>query len=132
MQANENSLGSCIYVHRDESEDLSPCLSRRTINYDRTKALEESRRLFELISTPRSSTKPLASEVQLNTCFFCKVIQPLSKNNQCKLCDEMFCGRHKAELNHNCEKLTKETANYLNAKNQFKLRLRQAKSNAAR
>ena len=84
MQANENSLGSCIFVHRDAGEDLSPIMSRREKNYDRIKALEESRRLLELISTPRSSSKPLTNEVQLNTCFFCKVIQPLSKNNQCK------------------------------------------------
>ena len=129
MNSNENSIASCIYVHNTESEFLS---HHKAKVYDREKALEESRRILDLISTPRASHRSLTGEVKLNTCYLCKVIMPLNLHNQCKFCDEVFCGRHKSELNHQCEKLSKETAKYLNAKNQFKLRLREAKSNAAR
>lgn len=128
MKSNENSIGSCIYVHKDICEDFP----RRKANYDREKALEESRRLLDKIATPPSSARRISKDVQIITCSFCQLLLPLNKTNNCRHCEETFCYRHKTELDHNCEKLSKETAKYLNAKNQFKLRLREAKSNAAR
>jgi hypothetical protein len=103
------------------------------LSYDKLKALQDSYILLDKIATPISHRNNANhGNIVLSTCFFCKSLMPLISNNQCKLCDEMFCGRHKTEVNHACEKLSKDTAKYLNAKNQFKLRLREAKNKAVR
>jgi hypothetical protein len=124
---------TCIYVNTC-NDAINNCNTMKPPHhYDKAKALEESRRILALLNSP-VSTKHMADHgsICLSTCFFCKTIMPMIADNQCKLCDEAFCGRHKMEINHNCEKLNKETAKYLNAKNQFKLRLREAKSKAVR
>ena len=121
-------------------------------HYDREKALEQSRRILEMLNSPVASHRSLTREnehhqhedlrrinnqmnsgnINLASCYICKTLMPVNFDHQCKLCQENFCGRHRAEISHNCEKLSKETSKYLNAKNQFKLRLREAKSKAVR
>ncbi len=126
---------SCIYVNKGENvHDFSNIKKRMNKNYDKARALEESKKLLALISSPTTSCRndTDGSNLVLSSCFSCKLLIPLSTTNQCKLCNESFCGRHRSEVNHNCEKLSKDTAKYLNAKNLFKLRLRDAKNKAVR
>ena len=105
--------------------------------YDREKALEESRRILATIdcynNISYSNNISLATRaVNFCSCFFCKLLIPVRDNSNCKLCNEIFCVRHKSEINHKCEKLNKDTSMYLSAKNQFKLKLKEVKSKARR
>ncbi len=133
----DRSDDSCIYVSSGIGA-VNNCATfswPKEKNYDRVKALEESKRLLDLISTPNLNklhNTPLHGNLVLSSCYFCKMLMPLTCDRQCKLCSENFCNKHKSELDHNCEKLSKDTAKYLNAKNQFKLKLREAKSKAVR
>ncbi len=125
----ESSQHECRYVNTMSNGDVNGYNMHQPKHYDREKALEESRRILDLISSPCGSQgdRRTGGNVNLSSCYHCKTIMPLTSNSNCVLCNEAFCGRHKSEINHNCEKLSKDTAMYLNAKNQFKLRLREAK-----
>ncbi len=68
------------------------------------------------------------NSVNFSACNFCQKLVAFNKDNECKLCSKFFCLKHKAEINHKCEKLSKDTERYLNAKNQFKSRLRDVKN----
>jgi hypothetical protein len=123
----ESTQHECRYVDM-VGNAVNSCNIREPKHYDREKALEESRRILALLNSPmgHGDRRP-AGSFSLSSCYFCKTLMPLTENSNCQLCNEAFCSRHKTEINHNCEKLSKDTAMYLNAKNQFKLRLREAK-----
>jgi len=105
-------------------------LHHRAIEYDKTAALEQSRKILASLDPPTRKIED--ANFTLSSCFFCKTLMPLNPEANCKLCEEVFCCRHRSEVSHHCEKLNKETAKYLNAKNQFKLKLREVKSKAGR
>lgn len=100
--------------------------------FDRKGALEESRKILALINSPdiHPQKHDIAQHgyICVSSCYYCKCVMSSSVNSKCKHCFEEFCGRHKAEINHKCEKISEQTATYLNAKNQFKLRLKEAKN----
>lgn len=100
------------------------------IDEEPSSALEESRKIlakFSLFSKMEEHKRLKASgTINFQTCYFCKAL--ISLTNTCVLCRENFCGKHKSEVNHKCENLSKDREAYLNAKNQFKLRLREVKS----
>jgi hypothetical protein len=134
----------CKYVNNVgiSNKIVSNCnIIKECQQFDRVKALEESKRLLELLNSPLinaqhhesgSSSTGTKSNINLATCTFCKTLMPLNTNISCKYCNEVFCRRHRGEINHNCEKLSKDTAKYLNAKNQFKLKLREVRNKAVR
>jgi hypothetical protein len=94
-------------------------------------ALEQSRRILERFNHPKRDQDNIANPV-LSACFFCKKLIPYVSEAQCKHCCERFCIKHK--INHKCDKIPKDEnlERYQNAKNQFKLRLREVKNKAAR
>jgi hypothetical protein len=95
----------------------------------RQAALERSRMLLAKFSYEPAENK-LLNIHDLTSCMICKKLLPNSPQCECKLCSKAFCLRHKAEINHNCEKLTKERGIYLHAKNLFKMKLKEVKSKA--
>ena len=123
----ESTQHECRYVDM-VGNSVNSCNIHDPKHYNREKALEESRRILALLNSPmgHAERRP-AGSFSLSSCYFCKTIMPITDNSCCQLCNENFCSRHKTEINHNCEKLSKDTAMYLNAKNQFKLKLREAK-----
>lgn len=133
----DNTDESCIYVNKciESIHNCSSMKKKIEESYDRTRALEESKKILALINSPICRPHhdvQITSNIVLSTCYFCKILIPLSTNNQCKLCCQNFCLTHRVDIRHNCEKLSKDTAKYLNAKNQFKLKLREVKSKAVR
>ncbi len=100
--------------------------------FDRKAALEESRKILALMNSPELHPQRNESmshgQIIVSSCHFCKCVMSSNVNNKCKYCEEEFCVRHRAEINHKCEKISEQTATYLNAKNQFKLRLKEAKN----
>lgn len=131
----DRSDDSCTYVNNAMSVNTCRSLKDRLEkNYDRIKALEESKKILALLSPMIDRHHDISNHgnIVLSSCYFCKLLMPASRESHCKLCNECFCARHKNELNHSCEKLSKDTAKYLDAKNQFKLKLREAKSKAVR
>lgn len=123
----ESTQHECRYVDM-VGNSVNSCNIHDPKQYDREKALEESRRILALLNSPIGhAQRRAAGSFSLSSCYFCKTIMPITHNSCCQLCNETFCSRHKTEINHKCEKLSKDTAMYLNAKNQFKLKLREAK-----
>jgi hypothetical protein len=98
--------------------------------------LEKSRMLlakFSLSNKVLSKHNIDQSNIQnLASCFTCKKLISRNKDNECRLCTEIFCLKHRTEISHKCEKLSKDTERYLNAKNLFKLKLREVKGKAVR
>jgi hypothetical protein len=109
-------------------------LSENTYNdatFDRKAALEESRKILALLNSPELHPQREVNlqhgQIAISSCHFCKCVMCSNVNSKCKYCHEDFCARHRAEINHKCEKISEQTASYLNAKNQFKYRLKAAK-----
>lgn len=99
--------------------------------FDRKSALEESRKILELLNSPELHPQREVNlqhgQITVSSCHFCKCVMCSNFSSKCKYCHEDFCGKHRAEINHKCQKISEQTASYLNAKNQFKLRLIAAK-----
>ena len=100
--------------------------------FDRKAALEESRKILALLNSPelhsvRHDSLPLG-QMLMSSCHFCNSVMSSTLNSKCKYCQEDFCCKHRGEINHKCDKISEQTASYLNAKNQFKNRLKEAKT----
>lgn len=125
----------CKYINTQSNKTLfdhhCPNTHHRAApEYDKAAALEQSRKILASFELPTRKLED--ANFTLSTCFFCKTLMPQNPEANCHLCEEVFCCRHRSEMSHHCEKLNKETAKYLNAKNQFKLKLREVKSKAGR
>ncbi len=127
--------GPCKFAPKPEL-DGNLLTSRQIIKqneatFDRKAALEESRKILALINSPElksRSDRPLLGQIAMSNCHHCNCGISLNENSKCKFCHQEFCLNHRAEFNHKCEKINEQTASYLNAKNQFKLRLKEAKN----
>jgi hypothetical protein len=96
-------------------------------------SLEESRAILDKFNHPKRDENSVASPI-LSACFSCKKLIPYVSEAECKHCCERFCIKHKLQINHKCSKLPSDenAERYQNAKNQFKLKLREVKNRAAR
>ena len=106
--------------------------SHNEATFDRKAALEESRKILALLNSPgqhsaRRDLLPLG-QIVMSSCHFCSTAMSSTINSKCKYCQEEFCCKHRGEINHKCKKISEQTASYLNAKNQFKNRLKEAKT----
>jgi hypothetical protein len=98
-----------------------------------SEALDQSRAILARFNHPKRDDSGAANPI-LSACFFCKKLIPYVSEAQCKHCCERFCIKHKLQMNHRCDKLPRDenAERYQNAKNQFKLRLKEVKNKAAR
>jgi hypothetical protein len=126
------SVNKCVYKCTSfcNSDYLDDATNEAQVNLD---ALEQSRRILERFNHKRDAAAH--GDPKLSACYSCKKLIPFVSEAQCKHCCERFCIKHKMQVNHQCRHYQAndgEGDKIANAKNQFKLRLKEIKNKAAR
>jgi hypothetical protein len=101
--------------------EYSQCISNE--------ALQQSRQILARFDDPRRDRNKVGKP-NFSACYFCKKLIPYVTESECKQCSERYCLKHK--MDHGCSKKDENMEKYMNAKNQFKLKLREIKNKAAR
>lgn len=91
-------------------------------------ALRQSRLILAKFDHPKRDRNNVG-QPNFSACYFCKKLIPFVSESECKQCSERYCLKHK--MDHGCKK-DENMEKYMNAKNQFKLKLREIKNKAAR
>jgi hypothetical protein len=108
-------------------------------NFDRVKALEESRLILNRIDNyegeifPRKQSHDwdkycVNGNLLISSCSYCRVLVTKKRRSECRVCGRLYCGRHLNEISHSCN-IGK--AKIMQGKNLFKIRLRQVKNTLA-
>jgi hypothetical protein len=90
--------------------------------------LQQSRLLLSKFDRPKRDTNSVGKP-NFSACYHCKKLIPFLNASECRHCSERYCLKHK--MDHGCKK-DENMEKYINAKNQFKLKLREIKNKAAR
>lgn len=101
-----------IYFIAKKQIDMN--INKSCNNFDRTKALEESRIILnqidhydtEMLKIYNNSREKYIhnGNLLISSCCFCKVLITKRKKNECGMCNRLFCNRHLIEISHNCNK----------------------------
>jgi len=108
-------------------------------NFDRAKALEESRLILNRIDNyegeifPRKQSHDcnrysINGNLLISSCSYCRVLVTKKRRSECRICGRFYCSRHLNEISHSCNT---GKAKIMHGRNLFKIRLKQVKNTLA-